>query len=212
MKILMKGKVETVSLDQVKPVHFEYEPETSTVTQCKTQPKTTNSKTTEIVRGILKDQIKPSSALTQNSDRMRVKSTANTQTAAVKIGKNLATTPQHQAHRLNLPKPYVAPHSQTPAVSRANGSRGGLRTYSGVPLHLRGNTPNTTDTTKTSNVRNDSNIAYGNKTESDATVKQTRVGRKIHTPARFVQMVHALVAPNDIYGGTNYTNRSNHNL
>ena len=130
------------------------------MTQRKKQPKTTNLKTTEIVRGIPKDQIKPSSALTQNSDRKRAKSDA------VKIGKNLATTPQHQAHRVNLPKqftPFVAPHSRTPAVSRAEGSSGGLRTYSRVPLHLRGKTPNTTDTTKTSNVRNNSNIADGDK-------------------------------------------------
>ena len=30
MKILMKGKVETVSVDRVKPAHFECEPETGT--------------------------------------------------------------------------------------------------------------------------------------------------------------------------------------
>ena len=30
---------------------------------------------------------------------------------------------------------------------------------------------------------------------------QTRVGRQIHTPARFVQLVHAVIAPNDIYCG-----------
>ena len=55
MKILIKGKVDTVSLDRGKPAHFECEPETDTVTQRKTQLKTTNSKTTEIVRGIQKD-------------------------------------------------------------------------------------------------------------------------------------------------------------
>ena len=32
-------------------------------------------------------------------------------------------------------------------------------------------------------------------------MKQTRLGRKLHTSARFVQMVHVIVAPNDIYGG-----------
>ena len=37
MKILMKGKVETVSLDRVKPAHLESEPETGTETQRKTQ-------------------------------------------------------------------------------------------------------------------------------------------------------------------------------
>ena len=35
MKILLKGKVETVSLDRVKPAHFECEPGTGTATQRK---------------------------------------------------------------------------------------------------------------------------------------------------------------------------------
>ena len=127
MKILIKGKVETVSLDRVNPAHFECELETGTATQRKTQPKTTNSKTTEIVSGIPKDQIKSTSTLTQNSDRTRVKSTAHkqTQSAATKIGKNLATTPQHQAHRENLPKqftPYVAPYSRTPPFPALTGA------------------------------------------------------------------------------------------
>ena len=29
--------------------------------------------------------------------------------------------------------------------------------------------------------------------------EQTRVGQQIHTPARFVQLVHTVLAPNDIY-------------
>ena len=134
---------------------------------------------------------------------------------AVEHGTNLATTSQHNADRVNLPKQftlYVAPHSRIPAVSRANGSGGGLRTYSRVPLHLRVETPNTNETIKPPNVQNNSNIAKGDQNVPDATVKQTRVGRKIHTPARFVQMVHALVAPNDIDCGTSCTSRNNHNL
>ena len=120
----------------------------------------------------------------------------------------MATAPQQKAKRVKLPKqfkPYVAPHSRTPAVSRASGNDGGLQTYSRVPLHLRGQTSHTTDTLKQSNVRNNSNIADSDKIIADATVKKTRVGRTIQTPARFVQMVHAIVAPNDIYGGTNRT-------
>ena len=39
MKILIKGKVETVSLDQVKPAHFECEPVTGTTTQRTTPSK-----------------------------------------------------------------------------------------------------------------------------------------------------------------------------
>ena len=41
------------------------------------------------------------------------------------------------------------------------------------------------------------------------TKKSTAVGRIIQTPARFVQMVHAIVAPNDIYGGPNRIHRIN---
>ena len=39
MKILIKGKVETISLDRVKPAHLESEPETGTETKRKTQTK-----------------------------------------------------------------------------------------------------------------------------------------------------------------------------
>ena len=80
---------------------------------------------------------------------MRVKLTKNTQTqsGATKIGKSR----QHQAHRANLPRQLtsdVVPHSRDPVVSCANRSDGGLQTYSLVPLHLRGETPNRTDTPK----------------------------------------------------------------
>ena len=134
---------------------------------------------------------------------------------AVQYGTNLATTSQHNANRVNLPKlftPIVAPHSGFPTVSRANGSDEGLGTYSRVPLHLRVKTPNSNETTKPLNVKNNLIIANGDQIVPDATVKQTRFGRKIYTPACFVQMVHALVAPNDIYCGTSCTSRNNHNL
>ena len=134
---------------------------------------------------------------------------------AVQNGTNLATTSQHNANRINLPKqftPYVAPHSRTPAVSRANRNGCGLRAYSRVPLHSWDKTPNSNETTKPLNVKNNSNIANCDQIVPDAPARQTRVGRKIHTPTRFVQMVHALVATNDIYCGTSCTCRNNHNL
>ena len=52
MKILIKGKVETVTFDRVKPAHLESEPETGTETQRKTQNKMKNSKYTGIVRRV----------------------------------------------------------------------------------------------------------------------------------------------------------------
>ena len=213
MKILIKGKVETVSLDRVKPAHFECVPATGTNTQRTAQPQKTSSKTTGITRGNPQDTLRPSSMHTQRSKRTSVKPTT-TQSTATKIGTNLATAPQQNAKRVKLLKQfklYVAPHSRTPAVSRANGNSGALRTYSRVPLHLRGITSHTSDSLKQSNGKSNSNIADSDEIIADATVKKTRVGRTIQTPARFVQMVHAIVAPNDIYGRTNRTYRSNNN-
>ena len=206
MKILVKGKVETVSLDRVKNAHLDNEPAIGTEKQHKTQTNAKNSKITATVRR--------EPALKQNFEMKRAEPKAKTQTrtVAVQHGTNLATTSQHNANRVNLPQqftPYVALHSRIPAVSHTNGSAGGLRTYSRIPLVK---TPNSNETIKPPNVQNNSNIAKGAQIVPDATVKQTRVGRKIQTPARFVQMVHVLVAPSDIYCGTSRTSRDNHNL
>ena len=128
MKILIKGKVVTVSLDRVKPAHIDNEPDIGRPTekQHKTQHDTNNSKNTATVRR--------APALKQNSERKRAEPKAKTQTRsmAVQNGTNSATTSQHNANRVNLPKqftPYVAPHSRTPTVSRTNGSGDSLRTY-----------------------------------------------------------------------------------
>ena len=48
-------------------------------------------------------------------------------------------------------------------------------------------------------VRSSKNTTHSGKAKADNTVKQTRVGRNMHIPARFMQLVHAVVAPNDIY-------------
>ena len=55
MKILMKGRVETVSVDRAKPAHFHCESETGTAIKRKMQSKTTNSKNAEIVCRARKD-------------------------------------------------------------------------------------------------------------------------------------------------------------
>ena len=128
------------------------------------------------------------------------------QSTAVRSSTKLATVPQQLDAKVKLSnkdKTYIAPHSRAPAVSRANRNGGGLWTYSRIPLHLRGGTPGAADAIMDSNKRNRSNIVNHDKISTDATVRKTRVGRTIQTPARFVQMVHATVAPNDIYGGPN---------
>ena len=212
MKILIKGKVETVSLDRVKPAHLECEPTTGPTTQRTTPNKKQRSKTTRMASGNPQDPSRPSSANTQTSNRTSVK---QTQSTAVRNSTKLATVPQQPADKVKLPnkgKSYVAPRLRAPAVSRAKGDGGSLRTYSCIPLHLRGKIPGAADAVNDSNTG--SNIANRDKISTDATVRKTRVGRTIQTPARFVQMVHAIVAPNDIYGGTNrtYRNYNNFNL
>ena len=124
MKILMKGKVETVSLDRVKSAHLECEPTTGPNTQRTTPNKKQSSKTTRISSG---NPPRPSSANTQTSNRTSVK---KTQSTAVRSSTKLATVPQQLDDKVKLynkGKTYVAPHSRAPAVSRANGNGGGLR-------------------------------------------------------------------------------------
>ena len=212
MKILMKGKVETVSLDRVKPAHLECEPTTGPNTQRTRPNKKQSSKTTRISSGNPQDPPRPSSANTQTSNRTSVK---KTQSTAVRSSTKLATVPQQLDDKVKLSnkdKTYVAPHSRAPAVSRANVNGGGLRTYSRIPLHLRGKTPGAADAVIDSNTRNRSNIVNRDNISTDATVRKTRVGRTIQTPARFVQMVHAIVAPNDIYGGPTRMYRNNNHF
>ena len=169
MKILIKGKVETVSLDRVKPAHFECKPAAGTITQRTMPSKRTSLKTTGIVRRNSQDPLTPSSTHTQMSNRTSVKPTT-TKSKATKHGTNLATTPQPKAIRVKLPnkfKPYVALHSRTSEVSRANGSDGGLQTYSRVPLHLRDKTPPTSGTRKQSNAKDDSTMADSDTVKAD---------------------------------------------
>ena len=157
------------------------------------------------------DPPRPSSVNTQTSNRTSVK---KTQSTAVRSSTKLATVPQQLDDKVKLSnkdKTYIAPHSRAP-VSRASRNGGGLRTYSRIPLHLRSKTPGAADAVIDSNKRNRSNIVNRDKISTDATVRKTRVGRKIQTPARFVQMVHAIVAPNDIYSEPNRMYRNNNVL
>ena len=127
MKILIKVKVETVSLDRVKPAHLECEPTTDPTTQRTTPSKKQSSKTTRIASVNPQDPSRPSIANTLTSNRTSGK---QTQSTAVRNSTKLATVPQQPADKVKLPnkgKSYVAPHSRAPAVSRANGDDGGLQ-------------------------------------------------------------------------------------
>ena len=207
MKILVKGKVETVSLDRVKPAHLECEPTTGTTIQHKTPNKPKRSTATRTSSRNPQGPPRTGSADTPTSNGTSVKTKKST---VVRSSKKSATVPKQLDAKVNLSNrdnTYVAPHSRAPAVSRANGNGGGLRTYTRIPLHLRGETPGAADAVIDSTKSNHANIANREKISTDQTVGKTRVGRIIQTPARFVQMVHAIVAPNDIYGGPNRMHR-----
>ena len=204
MKILVKGKVETVSLDSVKPAHLECQPTTGTTIQRKMPNKPQRSTATRTSSRNPQGPPRTGSADTPTSNGTSVKTKKST---AVRSSQKSATVPKQLDVKVNLfnrDNTYVAPHLRAPAVSRANGNGGGLRTYSRIPLHSRGKTPGAADAVIDSTKSNCSNIANRENISTDQTaVRKTRVGRIIQTPARFVQMVHAIVAPNDIYGGPN---------
>ena len=83
MKILMKGKVETVSLDRVKPAHLECEPTTGMNIQRTTPNKAQSSKTTRISSRNLQGPPRPGGADTQTSNRTSVKTKSRRQSEAV---------------------------------------------------------------------------------------------------------------------------------
>ena len=70
----------------------------------------------------------------------------NVRTQTESLTRKIGTSPPIALHpdttRARLPRPltpYKAPHSRTPIVFCANGNSSGLRMYSPVPLHLKGN-------------------------------------------------------------------------
>ena len=197
MKILIKGKVETVSLDQVKPAHLECEPTTGPKTQRTTPNKKQSLKTTRIASVNPQDPSRPSSANTQTSNRTSVK---KTQSTAVRSSTKLATVPQQPDDKVKLPnkgKAYVAPHSRAPPPYPALTGTAAVCERIHAYLYIYSvKIPGAADAVIDSNTRNRPNIANRDKILTDATVRKTRVVRIIQTPARFVQMVHAIVAPN----------------
>ena len=183
---------------------MECEPTTGTTIQRNTPSKPRKSTATRTSSKNPQGPPRPGSADTPTSNGTRVNTKKST---AVKSSQKSATVPKQIDVKVNLSNrdnTYVAPHSRAPAVSRANGNGGGLRTYSRIPLHLRA-----ADAVIDSTQSKHANIANREKISTDQTVRKTRVGRIIQTPARFVQMVHAIVAPNDIYGGPDRIPRNN---
>ena len=99
---------------------------------------------------------------------------------------------------------YKAPHVRNATTSHANGRCDGIRTYSQIPFHLRKDVPIQTQQKKRIGNHNESNTDHSRRVTINPPPIQTRVERQIHTPARFVQLVHVVIAPNEIYCGPTY--------
>ena len=115
MKILVKGKVETVSLDRVKPAHLECEPTTGTTIQRKTPNKPQKSTATRTSSRNPQGPPRTGSADTPTSNGTSVKTKKST---AVRSSQKSATVPKQLDVKVNLSnrdKTYVAPHSRAPA-------------------------------------------------------------------------------------------------
>ena len=69
------------------------------------------------------------------------------------------------------------------------------------PLHLKKDVPIQTQQNKRIGNHNESNTDHSRRVTINPPLIQTLVGQQIHTPARFMQLVHAVIAPNGIYCG-----------
>ena len=138
----MIGKFETDTVDHVKPVYFEREPETGNTTQRQTNPKPkyTTQKPAAIACKPQTARARTSSTTTPKSFRTGVNTNMSTKTrsSTLKVGTSPAIALQSDATRGRLPKPptlYKAPHSRTNYIaSRANRESWSFRMYSHIPL------------------------------------------------------------------------------
>ena len=203
-KVLIKGKVETVTADRVKPAHIERTPEEE-----QTRQSTAMSKTTAIrpMAKILEPQSAvvgkrstatstPSEAGVCTKQTLNGQSTLKTKATAPEVSRRGEKPGEQLNTKATL---YKAPHVGNVTTSCANGRYDGI--YSRIPLHLRKDVPIQTQQNKRIGNHNESNTDHSRRVTINPPPIQTRLGRQIHTPGRFVQLVHAVIAPNDIYCG-----------
>ena len=136
MKILVKGKVETVSLDRVKPAHLECEPTTGTTKQRKTPNKPKRSTATRTSSRNPQGPPRIGSADTPTSNGMSVKTKKST---AVRSSKKSATVPKQLDVKVNLSNrdnTYVAPHSRELPPPPYSALTGTAVVYERIPAYL----------------------------------------------------------------------------
>ena len=136
MKILVKGKVETVSLDRVKPAHLESEPTTGTTKQRKRPNKPKRSTATRTSSRNPQGPPRIGSADTPRSNGTSVKTKKST---AVRSSKKSATVPKQLDVKVNLSNrdnTYVVPHSRLIPPPPYPALTGTAVVYDRIPAYL----------------------------------------------------------------------------
>ena len=159
-KVLIKGKVETVTADRVKTVHIERMPENEQTRQC-----TAISKPTAL---------RPTAKI--HEPQTAVVGKRNTTTSMPSTAKTKEKPEEQPNTKATL---YKAPHVRNTTISRANGRYDGIRTYSRIPLHLRKDVPIRTQQNKRIENRNESHTDNSRRVTINPPPIQTHVGRQI---------------------------------
>ena len=161
LKVLIKGKVETVTAIHVKPVHIECTPENEQIRQCTAISKPTalqptakiHEPQTAVVGKRSTTTPMPSEAGVCTKQNLNAQSTAKTKATVPEVNQR-GEKPEEQPYtKATL---YKAPHVRNTTTSRANGRYDGNRTYSRIPLHLRKVVPIRTQQNKRIENRNES--------------------------------------------------------
>ena len=187
-----------MTADRVKPAHIERTPENEQTRQSTAMSKTTAKRSMAkihepqmaVVGKRSTTTSMPFEAGVRTKQNLNGQSTAKTKATVPEVNQRGEKPVEQSNTKATL---YKAPHVRNATTSRANGRYDGIRTYSRIPLHLRKDMPIQTQQNKRIENRNESNTGNSRKVTINLPPIQTRVGRQIHTPARFVQLVHAVI-------------------
>ena len=182
----MKGKVETVTVDRAKPAHLERESESGNIAhrQTKHQPKSPKPATITHKPG----KERSNSTTTPESLKTGVDTNMSTETqsSTLGIGTSSAIDLKSDATRAHLPRPPTLRRILELPLFLALTGTVGIFKRTHAFLYICEATPSTEP--KRSLRQSFAAVKIGltdhsGKEKADNTVKQTRVGCKIHTPA-----------------------------
>ena len=189
-KVLIKGKVDMVTADRVKPAPIERMPEneqprklTATAISKSTALQPTakiHEPRTAVVGKRSTTTSLPSKAGVCSKQNLNAHSTAKTKETVSEVNQRGEKAEEQSNTKATL---YKAPHVRNATNSRANGSYEGIRTYSRIPLHLRKDVPIRTQQNKRIGNLKESHTDTNGRVTINPPPIQTRVGRQINTPA-----------------------------